>query len=100
MNHSPKTPVEITQELLALVTAKIEKEGDPGNSGSARIVGALRDELSLYGDNIGSTVDRTDLYFDADKHDENAFKEAVKRIRANAGEVPENLEKIFQQLLA
>ena len=90
-----KTPVQVTQDLLALVSLHQEK----GRHDLAKTIKELQDELSLSGDNIGSTVDRSDPYFSSDKLDEGLFKNAVRRLQEDGGEIPESLQRIFDKLL-
>jgi hypothetical protein len=102
-----KTAVEITQELLALVATRHErlqqpgarKRDEPGYSPEKdKMVRLLLDELSLYGDDVNSSVDKSDPYFKTEVHDEKLFREAVMRLRKEAGEIPESLERIFEML--
>lgn len=90
-----KTPVQVTQDLLALVSFHQEK----GQHDLGKIIKELQDELSLSGDNIGSTVDRSDSYFSSEKLDEEMFRKAVRRLQEDAGEIPESLQRIFDKLL-
>lgn len=94
-----KTIVQIIQELLALVNARNTRQhGERQNPEKDKTVKALMDELSLHGDGSSSAVDHSDPYFKADSHDQKLFGEAVKKLREQAGEIPESLEKVFDQL--
>lgn len=99
-----KTPVQVTQDLLALVNfhrENLNKQqlSHKGPHDPVKIIKELQDELSLYGDDMGSTVDRSDPYFSSDKPNEEMFRQAVRRLRENAGEIPESLQRIFDKLI-
>jgi hypothetical protein len=103
--EATKTSVQITQELLAIVSHHKETSGQRqngdnyGQNNMDDMIRALQEELSLYGDNIGSTVERSNPYFTADKPDERLFREAIMQLREQAGEIPESLQRIFDKLL-
>jgi hypothetical protein len=63
-----------------------------------KLIKALLDELSLYGDDISSSVDHSDPYFKSDVHDQKLFTRAVQRLHNDAGELPESLERIFVRI--
>jgi len=98
--ETTKTIVQVVQELLALLNARNERlHGIARPPEKDKLVKALLDELSLHGDDISSSVDHSDLYFKSDTHDELLFKNAVKKLRENSGEIPESLETIFEKML-
>ena len=100
--ETTKTIVQVIQELLALVTARNEKLGRGGeahqNVASDPTVKKLLDELSLHGDDVSAVVDRSADYLNDEKHDQSLFEKAVDKLRAEAGDIPESLEKIFAEL--
>jgi len=104
--ETSKTTVQVTQELLALATARHERlqadRGQGGRPGEApeedRLVQMLMEELSMYGDGVSGSIDKTDPYFNADTHNEELFEKAVNRLREEAGEMPDTLVKIFNAI--
>lgn len=100
--NTTKSHAQITQELLALVNARRDRTQQPDEKSAAPetdpVIKALLDELSLSGDGSPGTVDRSDPYFKTEHHDEKLFRNAVKKLRDAAGEIPESLEKIFSRL--
>lgn len=100
--ETTKTNVQITQELLALANARYDKTHANDTSADPQsdpIVKTLLDELSLSGDGVPASVDRSDAYFTAESHDPELFREAVNKLEAQANDMPESLQKIFDKLL-
>src|SRR5688572_18214843 len=99
---STKTNSQITQELLALVNARRDRTTQNDRTAAPEadpMVRALIDELSLSGDGTPSTIDRSDPYFNTDQHDPELFRQAVTKLRNEAGELPESLQQLFTKLL-
>ena len=100
--ESTKTAVQVTQDLLALASARHErtqpqdKRNDPA---SDPIIRSLMDELSLAGDGTPASADRSDPYFSSEHHDQQLFRDAVTRLRDQANELPESLQKVVDKLL-
>lgn len=101
--ETTKSNPQITQELLALVNARRDRTQQPDERSAAPetdpLIKALLDELSLSGDGTPGSVDRSQPYLKTDKHDPELFRQAVTKLRDEAGELPESLEKIFAKLL-
>ncbi len=100
--ETTKTNVQITQELLALANARYDKmhSNEPGaDPQSDPVIKSLLDELSLAGDGVPASVDRSDPYFNAESHDPELFRQAVTKLRDQADDIPESLQKIFDKLI-
>ncbi len=101
--ESTKTAVQVTQDLLALVNARLELTRRGGESAgeaeSDPTVQRLLDELSLSGDGVPASVDRSHPYFASEQHDPELFRQAVSGLREQAGEIPAGLQKVFDKLL-
>lgn len=105
MQTPTKTTVQIIQELISLRSAKIEKltlknataeqnakENDP-------VLKKLLNELSQHGDAAGSTVEKTDPYYDTQHHDESKFQIALDNLLKQSGELPESVKSIIQTMI-
>lgn len=94
-----KTAVQATQELLALATRRHQLMPQEHRFMIDPIIKDLKDELSLHGDGIGSSINMSDPYFITENPDDSLFLEAVRKIKEEAGELPESLQKIISRLL-
>ncbi len=96
MDTEGKTPVQITQELLADYSSRKELLVEMTSKGllfkdsamqqTDDLITRLKDELSLYGDALNASVDRTDEYhqlvrmlrLDMDKGDDQLIMKSFK----------------------
>ena len=104
METSTKTTVEIIQELISLQSAKLEKLAAKNETAEQQtkdhdpIIQQLMSELSQHGDAVGSTIEKTDRYYDIEQHDNETFKQSVERVLKQAGQLPESLQSIVQAM--
>jgi hypothetical protein len=126
MDTEGKTPVQITQELLADYTSRkellVEMTGkgllfkDTAMHQTDQLIARLQDELSLYGDGSSGSVDRTNEYHqlvrmlrsDLDKGNDQkimkSFKETelsllekAKKLQSEPG-LPQSLVDILESI--
>ena len=97
-NAAINTPVQVTQELIALQSARLQKLGCEQELDKDPIIQSLKDELSLYGDGVAATVDRTNAYYNTVNDDVSLFHSSIQQVSDHAGEIPESLQKIISRM--
>ena len=104
METSTKATVEIIQELISLQSAKLEKLASNNKSAEQHakehdpVIAKLMSELSQHGDSVGSTVEKTDPYYDLQQHNDEVFKQAIDNVLKQAGQLPESLHMIINEM--